>query len=74
MYLRASVVASGFAELCKHNGYAIDEKIIYESDCSQDILDVRVEDDATLIFTSPSSINCFLKTHEISRRELPFRI
>lgn len=61
LYLRAKVVASNFVELSQKDGYEIDEKIVYESDCSQEILTVKVEDDATLIFTSPSSLKCFLK-------------
>ena len=67
LYLRAKVVASDFVELCQNEGYHIDEAVVYESDCSQEILDVKVEDDATLIFTSPSSLHCFLKTHTISQ-------
>ncbi len=66
LYLRAKVVASDFAELCKNNGYHIDESIVYESDCSQEILNVEVKDESILIFTSPSSLHCFLKTHLIS--------
>ena len=68
LYLRAKVVASNFVKICKNDGYNIDEKIIYESECSQDILDVGVEDESILIFTSPSSIKCFLKTHTISQK------
>jgi len=65
LYLRAKVVASDFVEFCKDDGYLIDESIVYESDCSDEILDAKVQKDATLIFTSPSSINCFLKNHTI---------
>ena len=68
LYLRAKVVASDFVEVCKNDGFNIDEEIVYESDCSQEILDVKVEDESILIFTSPSSLNCFLKTHEISNK------
>ena len=68
LYLRAKVVASDFVEVCKNDGFDIDEAIVYESDCSQDILEIKVEDEAILIFTSPSSLNCFLKTHEISQK------
>ena len=67
LYLRAKVVASDFVEVCKNDGYNIDETIVYESDCSQEILDVDVEDDSILIFTSPSSLNCFLKRHTIQK-------
>jgi len=68
LYLRAKVVASDFVEVCKKDGFDIEEAVVYESDCSQEILDVEVEDESILIFTSPSSLNCFLKTHEISQK------
>ena len=68
LYLRAKVVASDFVKVCKNDGFDIEESIVYESECSQDILDVEVEDESILIFTSPSSLNCFLKTHEISKK------
>jgi len=68
LYLRAKVVASDFVEVCKSDGYDIDEEIVYESECSQQILDVDVEDKSILIFTSPSSLSCFLKTHKISKK------
>jgi uroporphyrinogen-III synthase len=67
LYLRAKVVASTFVEVCKNDGYNIDEIVLYESECSQEILDVKVEKDSILIFTSPSSLNCFLKTHTIAK-------
>jgi uroporphyrinogen-III synthase len=61
------VVASDFVSLCQNEGYNIDEAVMYASDCSAEILEVEVEPDATLIFTSPSSLKCFLKTHEFSK-------
>ena len=64
LYLRAKEVASDFVLTCKKDGYDIDEVILYETSCSDALLHVSVEDDATLIFTSPSSIECFLKNHE----------
>jgi uroporphyrinogen-III synthase len=67
LYLRAKVVASDFVSTCRGEGYDIDEAIVYESDCSQEILDVHVEDNATLIFTSPSSLKCFLKNSCIKK-------
>ena len=67
LYLRAKTVASDFVSTCKDDGYEIDEVVVYESDCSKDILHVRVQSDATLIFTSPSSIKCFLKNHTIKQ-------
>ncbi|MCK9455371.1 MAG: uroporphyrinogen-III synthase [Sulfurimonas sp.] len=65
LYLRAELIASSFVKTCSDEGYDIDEKILYVSECSKEILDVRVNDDSTLIFTSPSSIECFLKNNTI---------
>jgi len=66
LYLRAKVVASNFISICQDDAYDIDEIIVYESGCSKEIWHVEVEDKAVLIFTSPSSVECFLKNHEIS--------
>ena len=66
LYLRAKVVASDFVQRCKNDGYNIDEEIVYESFCSDEILNVKVEESATLIFTSPSSVECFLKNNTFS--------
>jgi uroporphyrinogen-III synthase len=69
LYLRAKEVASDFALTCKQNGYKIDEAVLYETSCSQECLHVSVEDDATLVFTSPSSVECFLKHHDFKETQ-----
>ncbi|MCX6052810.1 MAG: uroporphyrinogen-III synthase [Campylobacterales bacterium] len=66
LYLRAKIVASDFVSTCQEEGYQIDEIIVYESGCSKDLWHVEVEEDAVLIFTSPSSVECFLKNHTIT--------
>jgi uroporphyrinogen-III synthase len=66
LYLRAELIASDFVQKSRDEGYHIDEKILYVSECSKEILDIRVTDDSTLIFTSPSSIECFLKNNTIN--------
>jgi uroporphyrinogen-III synthase len=63
LYLRAREVASDFAVTLQEEGYDIDEVVVYESRCSKAIEKVQVEADAILIFTSPSSVICFLQTH-----------
>jgi len=68
LYLRAKVIASDFVQQCRADGYLIDEAIVYESGCSQAILSCKVKEDAVLIFTSPSSLECFLQTHTLSKR------
>ena len=69
LYLRAKEVASDFALTCKQNGYKIDEVILYKTSCSTECLHVKVEEDATLIFTSPSSVECFLKYHDFKETQ-----
>ena len=69
LYLRAKEVASDFALTCKQNGHHIDEAILYETSCSDECLHVRVQEDATLIFTSPSSVECFLKHHDFKETQ-----
>jgi len=69
LYLRAEVIASDFVKKCKEEGYQIDEKILYVSECSQEIMDVRVDSPSVLIFTSPSSIECFLKNNSITSED-----
>ena len=66
LYLRAKTVASNFVSTCQEDGYNIDEIILYESNCSRDIWHVEIENEAILIFTSPSSVKCFLKNHTIN--------
>jgi len=67
LYLRAKIIASDFTSLCNDRGYNIDEVVVYESDCSEDILNIKVKKDDTLIFTSPSSVHCFLKNSSIMK-------
>jgi len=69
LYLRAKIVASDFVEICNNDGYNIDESIVYESSCSKDILNMNVEENAILIFTSPSSVVCFLKNHILTQEQ-----
>lgn len=68
LYLRAQTVASDFVEVLQNESYDIDEAIVYKSECSQEIKNIDVEDDSVLIFTSPSSVKCFLKNKKISQK------
>ena len=66
LYLRAKFIASDFVQKCKDDGYDINEEILYISECASECLKVEISENATLIFTSPSSIECFLETHTIT--------
>ena len=70
LYLRAKTVASDFVDICSRNGYNINEVILYESGCSKAIENVGVAKNAILIFTSPSSVKCYLKNHILGNEAL----
>lgn len=65
LYLRAKDVASNFVEDTRDAGYQIDEAILYETFCAEAIQKAQPEDDAILIFTSPSSVRCFLESNSL---------
>ncbi len=67
LYTRAKEIASDFVSVCIKSGFFVDEKIVYETSCAQAILQADIPGKATLIFTSPSSVRCFLKTHDLAR-------
>ncbi|SFV60403.1 Uroporphyrinogen-III synthase [hydrothermal vent metagenome] len=66
LYLRATEVASNFAQVTRDCGYCIDESVVYESSCSLNIKTLKIRPKAILIFTSPSSVKCFLKYHKLN--------
>ncbi len=63
LYLRAQEIASDFAKRLNEEGYDIQEVVVYKSECSSEILQREVANDGVLIFTSPSSVKCYLKNH-----------
>ncbi len=63
LYLRGEVVASDFVQRCQKDGYSIEEAIVYKSECSQALLEKDFKKKSIFIFTSPSAVKCFLKTH-----------
>lgn len=67
LYLRAEVIVSNFVGVARDEGYSIDEAVVYKSSCSKEMKSIKIEDDSTLIFTSPSSIECFLKNNTIHK-------
>ena len=62
LYLRAKEIAS--------DALHVEEAIVYESRCSDEILNFSLDDkDAILIFTSPSSVKCFLKNNVLNEEQ-----
>jgi uroporphyrinogen-III synthase len=61
LYPRPKVVASNFSERVRDLGVSMDEVIIYETSCNSACSSHIIPEDAILIFTSPFTIECFLK-------------
>ena len=64
IYIRASKVVSKLCEILKNNDVYIDELVTYKTICNVDLLNTEIEDDSTVVFTSPSSVNCFFKKYK----------
>jgi uroporphyrinogen-III synthase len=71
LYLRPKMIASSWPARAHKLGIEVDEVIIYETTCNEDIQELEIEKNGVLIFTSPSSIKCFceitdiLPTHDV---------
>lgn len=65
LYVRPKVIASEWVETARNEGFEIDEAIVYETTCNQDARNYTIAEDAILVFTSPSSIECFRASYQI---------
>lgn len=61
LYPRPKVVASDFKERVATAGVQIEDIVVYETSCNRACRELRLPDDAVLIFTSPMTIACFLE-------------
>ena len=64
LYLRPRSIASSWPQHARDMGNKIDEVVIYETTCNESRQTVEIATDGILIFTSPSSIECFLKKYD----------
>lgn len=64
LYLRPKMVSFDSKNFLAQAGIELHEKIIYETFCIQYTKEDRPEKNAIIIFTSPSTIDCFLKNFE----------
>jgi len=64
LYPRPRVVASNFKDRVKAHGIAIDDVIVYETSCNDKCSETVLPERAILIFTSPFTIECFMKFYE----------
>jgi uroporphyrinogen-III synthase len=66
LYCRPRAIASSWPQKARLMGKKIDEVVIYETACNDSVEAVEIALDGILIFTSPSSIECFLKRYSFA--------
>jgi uroporphyrinogen-III synthase len=60
LYLRPQTVSFDSKDFLARSGYTLTEQVIYETFCRPHPADARPQKGAIIIFTSPSTIHCFL--------------
>lgn len=65
LYVRPKVIASDWIERARNEGFEIEEAVVYETTCNEEARELAIEPDAVLVFTSPSSIDCFCASYPI---------
>ncbi|HEX5711062.1 MAG TPA: uroporphyrinogen-III synthase [Sulfuricurvum sp.] len=65
LYCRPKMIASSWPQRAREAGIIIDEVIMYETQCNQTMEKIEIAPNAVLIFTSPSSIECFCARYEL---------
>jgi uroporphyrinogen-III synthase len=61
LYVRASKVVSDMVNILNTNDIICDELIVYETVCKEFHEKIKLPKNSTIIFSSPSTIECFLK-------------
>ena len=64
LYLRGSKVVSKLVDILNQNSIICDEEIIYKTICKKLPKDIKLAKNSTIIFSSPSTIKCFLENLE----------
>ena len=61
LYIKAKKTVSNLPEILRENGINVDELVSYETVCNSSLKSFELEEGSTIIFTSPSSVECFFK-------------
>ena len=64
LYLRPKEISFDSKGFLEKEGITLQEQIIYETSCIKYSLEEKPSKDAIIIFTSPSTIHCFLKNFD----------
>ncbi|MEA3553553.1 MAG: uroporphyrinogen-III synthase [Campylobacterota bacterium] len=64
LYIRAKKVVSNIVDILNQNDISCDEIITYETACSKSLEIKKLEKNSIIIFSSPSTIDCFFKNYK----------
>ena len=64
LYLRGENVVSDLVNILNDGGVACDERVVYKTQCKELPKKKRLPKGSTIIFSSPSTIECFFKNME----------
>lgn len=62
LYIKAEKTVSSLMKILKNNDININELVTYKTSCKSS--SIKLEKDSVIIFSSPSSVNCFFKNYE----------
>jgi len=61
LYIRGSKVVSNIVDILNSNDIICEELVVYETICKEYKNKIKIPKNSTIIFSSPSTIKCFLK-------------
>ena len=61
LYIRGSEIVSDLVNILNSNNISCEELIVYETICKEYTSKIKIPKNSTIIFSSPSTIKCFLK-------------
>jgi len=64
LYIRAKKIVSNLTQILKDANINIDELITYETTCNKLDKAIKIPDYSIIIFSSPSTINCFFSLYK----------
>jgi uroporphyrinogen-III synthase len=64
LYIRGAKVVSNLVQILKENKINCDELIVYETKCKEYTKKYKPEKNSIIIFSSPSTIECFFKNFD----------
>lgn len=63
LYIKALKTVSNLVAILKENNILVDELVTYKTSCSDTLKEIVIKNNSIIIFSSPSTIDCFFKKY-----------